>query len=211
MGGRTERDVLYWLHASIMNSLVKILLVVCLAWALSARGGECLWHVTFSDPDGRAQGAASAYLFAGEAWGSLDALEAAILSGALDTSSAVASFQLTPGTSDRLFTVPGDAVDFLDEAVYAIFSGPTVDESVYYDLGWTNPNHGSPLQSGNLVGYYVDDAGVTHPVGVAVNDVGLTRVRTLPGSVPEPNGVLLLLAGLGVLGLQRRKRHAPRS
>lgn len=187
-----------------MRIVLRILLGVWLICALSVRAGECLWHVTFSDPEGRAQGGASAYLFSGEACHSLEAAETAILLGSFDVSSAAASFLLTPGTSDRLFSVPGDAVDFFDEAIYVVLSAPTAETSAYYELGWTNPDHGSPLQSGNLVGFYVDGDGVTHPVGIAMNDVGLSRSRSLPGSVPEPDGYLLLLVGMGMLGLRRR-------
>lgn len=188
-----------------MRNKLGIVLGICLAWTLSVRGEECLWHVTFSDPEGRTQGAASAHMFAAGTWDSLDAAETAILLGTFDVSSAVASFQLAPGTSDHLFTVPDSQYTFFEEAVYAVFSAPTPEGSAYYDLGWTNPNHGDALLSGNLVGFYVDDAGVTHPVNVAMNDVGLSRSRSLPGSVPEPDGCLLLLVGIGLLGLRQRR------
>ena len=61
-----------------MRIVLRMLLGVWLTCALSVRAGECLWHVTFSAPEGRAQGGASAYLFPGEAWHSLEAAETAI-------------------------------------------------------------------------------------------------------------------------------------
>lgn len=170
-------------------------------------GTECMWHVTFSDPNDLVEGSAYVCLFTAGSWDSLAALNAAVANGTFSDAQAAVKLRISEGVSDNLFMPTIDSMEFFRNAVYVVFSSPTIEASRYFETGRVD---GMPdgyvdqsLLPSYLVGYIEDDDGTIHDFVWMESSIALTGNYSRNSATPEPSSVLLLLVGAGLLGLKR--------